>query len=355
MSWDTFLSEIDRRIDSLDHLDYDNKELSSFKSMLQRDCAKLGRLLEVSVAGKKKRRGMTLPFMTVSVELTSLAHINETWQLRLSSRLKTIALSAGQLERMPWDEALWGTGELPGVRSQITLPADQLDPYVNGRELLKEKLQPVWAGTVSDWISVVNLHEGELLDLDDTAVMDVAFLNHHVLKLLRLRLEDIVLGAFPVGSPGDIGEVRKRLMEVKDHAVIRAGGGPFEREHASVISFLDGLLQGAGPTAKEVKNSDLFFQAVVRRSDCFIHTTVPGGTNKEDGVVRKVRKCLFGREAVALIFKTLQQRIAGVWSRPRGTLQNALPHPFWPPDALGNLAPSLYRSLKYHLGAAQTT
>ena len=114
----SFLQNISKRIDDLEHQDFEASEHTQFCSIMTSTTSALQRHGQDYF----QKRKTELTFMGVSVSV-SMGCLDDEWSLRLAARLKMCAINSGALSLLPWEALVLDGGKLEGVREACPVPA----------------------------------------------------------------------------------------------------------------------------------------------------------------------------------------------------------------------------------------
>ena len=103
LDYTVFIRSVEKRLDDLEHLDFQIKDVDGFKTMMRTTAAQLMK------CGQKSfdRKVSFVPFMTQSLKLI-MSSTSDEWVVRLSARLKTVAINCKLVPLFPWERYVLG-------------------------------------------------------------------------------------------------------------------------------------------------------------------------------------------------------------------------------------------------------
>ncbi len=162
-SFQAFIGKINAELDTVEHNDFAEDDVESFRQIVR---AEVRDLVESGIKAYE-RKETAIYFFTAKVQLV-LSDLGDEWYLRLMARLKAAAVSARALAKLPWEDALYGDGAVPGFRELIKLPASVLVKVSNAREVAIRALGG--ARTLAEIRKILSTNHKALSQLDRSAV-----------------------------------------------------------------------------------------------------------------------------------------------------------------------------------------
>ena len=99
----------------------------------------------------------------------------------LSAVSRSVAISSGQLKRLPWEEVLWGDEPLPKFGSTVDVPESLLLHGRNARVVIA-RIAGEWTPgrTLAAMQQDVLKHQKDILETDRSAALEIGFLVQQV-------------------------------------------------------------------------------------------------------------------------------------------------------------------------------
>ena len=128
-----FVSSVEDKIKGLEHMDFGEDAVASFKTAMKMEAATL--------ADKGDRRfdktAVSLHFLTPSVAIDAEC-ADDIWVYMFSASKKAAAINAGLAPMTPWEPLLFEQGEVPVAPRWVTIPEDELTPIIEVRQTINE-------------------------------------------------------------------------------------------------------------------------------------------------------------------------------------------------------------------------
>jgi hypothetical protein len=270
MDFKNFLENIDKRLNDLDHLDFNCQDVNDFKRLMSRTTSAMKH------HGQKyfDKKAAKLTFLGSSIELP-LGCLDDEWSFRLAARVKSAAVNAGLVRRLPWEVFLLEKDKIKGVRETCPVPKELLKDIDNCREACLGFLG-TGSMSISDMKRVCNHHSKALVSLDRTFILDIQFVNDEAETLIAAGVREEVLEALPCQDE-DV-KVQAALIKLESIKALRrtlACGPKLESEVTGIIGMAHAISQGLCPTRNLGENLSAFYLACLKRMENFcIHTTV---------------------------------------------------------------------------------
>lgn len=297
-----FREEINERLTNLEHNDFLEAEVVSFKQLMVDGAAGLQQI------GHKvyRRTEGTVQYLGQSVAVT-FESANDEWEFRLAARAKTLAYNSNKLEPLPWESMLLPPGTLDGVPEFSKLPESLLCDAVAARGAALQFLDEKGATTLHQMIAVINSKAEALRALDRTFECEIGFLNFGAEPMLKTRVYELVLKCLPSeGKAMTIQQSMARINELKASAVVRAANPSLQGEVEGILSMLGDLAMGIAPNDKSIDSFSHFYKTVLKRAESFY--TLTDGDMDESGPSSAELATLHGREALLAQFRRVGEK-----------------------------------------------
>ena len=287
-----FVNTINARLDDLEHLDFKEDDVVSFKNIMRSTASNL------KLHGQKTfdKKACELQFFGQACELV-LACPDDEWSFRLAARVKTAAMNGRILTLLPWEQLILECGALPGVRENCMVPRSLLKDAANCRDACNHFLNGV--NTISDMRRICSHHSKSLLALDRTFTLELTFLDCHAEK----RLADLVLAQAlnmlpSLGSPMKLSHVIVAVDNLRASARVAACGPKVKSDIDGVACMLQSLQEGVSPANVAISRATHFFTEVLKRIENFCQFTQVASAEK--GSENRV---FFGCKALRMHFQ----------------------------------------------------
>ena len=175
MSLLDFTASVARRLDDLEHLDYDADEYKNLQEIFRR---------EIKIF---KDRGFGNFDTITDTNLTFLAEaaagdaqgLEHLWKRQLKARSKTIAVAGGQLPALPWEKLVFDRNDqgglaIPGARTTLEMPMEHIADNLNARETCLTFF-PGSFYSIADMRKIIKRNLPDLLELDRYFSLEVDF------------------------------------------------------------------------------------------------------------------------------------------------------------------------------------
>ena len=283
----------------LEHNNYVEEEVTSFKTVMRMETKAL------QAQGHKlfQSADCACEFLGVQVEVTAES-VNLEWQLRLMSRVKSIAIANEQLPKLPWEELCLGSVELD-VPKFVTVPESLLEQPGAVRDEIIHLCRSNGADTIYQMMSCCNKHIENLKRLDSTIEFEMMYLNNHVEVLLKKDVVRMTLECFPQRpEKAKFKEVLTQLLQVKNHPITVALGAGMIGQVDGLWGVVQDLSLGNGPKDDAVQRYSTYWKEVLKRAEMFC--TCERQVEGENGVYTLQK--VYGREAAVTQFNAVQAR-----------------------------------------------
>jgi hypothetical protein len=152
--------------------------------------------------GKKKGQPKQLVEMPVEAFATTLQMLVQDLKkeslLKFHGALKTLGLSfADGVDFTKWESWMWGKP----TRNGCPIPAAYLVEYNNTRRLIEAFTDDPRLETFTDWCDEITKRQKDLLDVDKSAELEVAFAANAAPQIIK-ACHAKILGAFPMDKKG---------------------------------------------------------------------------------------------------------------------------------------------------------
>ena len=167
-----FVTSIGKRIADLENFHFGKEEVNNFKVVMKLE----GKRASAGIASFTEKP-VSVTFLGAVMKLQMLS-VNDEWNYRFEARMRSIGISSKQLDRLPWEEAIWGTDQIPGMPETIVIPLELLQDCKHCRAAALRILKSfdTRSMTFTDMKSALNsVVEEELKGLDRFFVLDLEF------------------------------------------------------------------------------------------------------------------------------------------------------------------------------------
>jgi len=260
-----FCQQIKERLRELEHLDFEDTEVVSFKKLMVDSSNGL------QAVGHKiyKTSVSTLDFLGQAVPVPTEA-ANDEWEFRLSARAKTLALNAGTLEALPWEALLFAPGELHDTPQFAKVPEAMLSDAKAARSAASQFLREKGASTFHQMMTVINAKGDALRALDRSFELEIAYLNRALEPIVKERVRAQLLKCLPDETNRvTVQQAVQGMGQLKASPLVRAAHPELQGEVEGVLSLLNDLSMGISPREKTVQGFSDFFKIVLKRAENF--------------------------------------------------------------------------------------
>ena len=261
-----YIVEIEKQLDSLENLSFMAGEVTSFTTLMQREAANFP-----FGANEFKRKQAKIFFFMADV-FPVLSCPDDEHYFRKAARMKGCAINAGDLEMMPWEEALSGAGGLSGISLHVRVPTELLADFKNCRDAVRSVCgsQPM---RLADLRALIGSHLKGMVLLDRTFVLEYQFLLHHAEPLLLKKVHDDVLDVLPDGK--EVRSFANVLLGLEKHrrsVRVFMCGASLELEIDGLIQLVRGLSEGIGIKTSTILRYSEFYKNCVKKFENFLHS-----------------------------------------------------------------------------------
>jgi hypothetical protein len=186
-----FRSEIDDKLNDLQHLDFDEAACVNFVDAMKR---LVNQMVKNGHSAYKKYE-VHIQFLA-GTEAINIETPTDEWEFRFYALVKLILINTGKIQLLPWERVIIEPGKLPGVMTQLTVPQQYIDKVLVGREALLDLLTGNRLN-LADMKKDINAKVQSVYQLDRTAELEVSFLNSKAEKLLLEKVRQQVLDCLP--------------------------------------------------------------------------------------------------------------------------------------------------------------
>lgn len=243
-------------------------------------------------------------------------------EYRIAAIIKSCAINSGQLAMLPWEEALFKTGEMSKVPMHLKVAEPLLFKYKMARQAMLDYLDQDDAhGSIQDMIVSVVGKTMQLQKIDRTVVCDVAFLETRGLALLREQIQQAVLQALPSEEKCevDIDAVLETLSALKASRKVAVSNSSIQSDVTCVHGVVSDLKRKyAGAHRQEDKHS-AFFTLALKRCEWFysVKYDEPCTACKDGQFVKGAqRKTLRGGAALRFLFDHVKSNVTDKGTDP---------------------------------------
>ena len=223
--------------------------------------------------GSFGNRQCEFKFLSAAVSLRADS-LNDQWAFKLEARLRSIAVSNGSLQRMPWETLLYGSNETPlnSYPLTLTVPEARLESAASSRRAMLKLLLSYPGATFSEMLTVVLSQLDVLKDMDRFVVIDIQFLKHYAAALAEERIRREVLASLP-SAPAEIQLMKQSIdgiVRVGSTALCLALGKNWVDELQRLTSMVTSIWSGKGPTALAVTTMREFQRKTLQMCEWYI-------------------------------------------------------------------------------------
>lgn len=166
-----------------------------FKRLMNMDCKDLQKF--GFKAFEQKECEQTFLTKQVCLKVNSIA--DDYW-FRLLARAKSIAVSVGDLPRLPWEQVLFGSDTIASLPSTTKVPFELLSDNKNAREACIDLLPKDMQLTFAEMETQLKKHESVLLSLCKDFSQEVAFLTQRAEEVAQGRFKADLMEQMPTTS-----------------------------------------------------------------------------------------------------------------------------------------------------------
>ena len=272
LQYDQFLGRIADRIGQLEYHDFRSEEVRSFRALMQVEAR------EVSKGAPRfaKKTG-TLDFLGEDMQMAILS-VNDEWSFRLAARVKAVAVSRGQLPRLPWEVVVFGDRDpLPGFPETVKVPDDLIEPYTNVRAAAKKLLDGYEGLTFADMRRFVAAQADILTGMDRHFAIELQFLRVHAEEVAERGVRSKLLAMLP--RDGSVEGMTMATASAQVEALsldrrVAACHPNLAKEIRTTAQLLRNLMDCEAPSDENVLKMAPFFRQVLARCEHFLTAEV---------------------------------------------------------------------------------
>jgi hypothetical protein len=305
LAYDCLVKKCDSQIESMIHNDFPKEDVVAFTTIMRIETKKLDNAVLQEGLAKKNLQ----PWCGEQV-IVQLSTSEQMFQGRLFSMAKLMAISSGQLPRLPWETLLYGVECLPGGLTTSTVPVHLIADALNCRNALLAR----WGDhaetmTVPEMIKDVHKSMATMIEYEKGFEVDAEFLVTHVSALIEKKVRAHVLKCLPMKSDprGDIGVAIDNVRGLLTSPLVLRSANSLKDEVDSILELLLCVSEGLGPSSRSLKDCSNFTAAVITKTANYLHYPAPP---KEGAALFAPREMLIGRDAVDAIWADWQKSTA---------------------------------------------
>ena len=186
-----FVDKVKQNLRNLEHLDFREDEVATFKTLSGRSVA------DLVAQGHQRFDRWTSRVSHLSQDVvTPMDEPNDEWFYRFASHVKSAAINAGLLPMLPHEKLLFSVGSVLGVASQCRIPDSVLAEFKCARQAASDLLGDR-THQLEDMIGVLMKGSRALKSMDRSFEIDLLFIERHAPTMLLNRLHDMALASLP--------------------------------------------------------------------------------------------------------------------------------------------------------------
>lgn len=304
LQYNMFVNTIEERLDTLEFHNYEASELQSFKTVVMGEARNV-----VQGAPPFSKKLTKLSFLGRET-VVSINAVHDEWNYRLEARMRTLAVSTGQLPRLPWEVVLLGEkGKVEGAPETIVLEQSYLESAKNVRKVAFKLLEGYTETlTFSEMKKVMNSQRETLLSLDRMFSLELQWLNEVAEPAAEAMVRDVVLRTMPSNECFEGFTFAKTLAELDKlmgERLVGACSMALHREVTAIRQLIGTMQEGRSPTDQQVLRMSDYFRLVLGRCEHFLQVEA---RCKEEGSFFPVVKMVSGREAMAVLWAAFEAK-----------------------------------------------
>ena len=231
-----YVKEIQKGLKHLIDQKWADDDMLAWKAQMRRRCAELAEL------GFKKfeKHDAMIPFFGEEVKIQVECAEDEA-EFHLWGLVKSVGLNNGQLPAKPWERCLFSEGCFEHLPRFDHVPQAMLAKIKAARDAAEDFLRH--AGSDGDDASLQKMCEvligksKQLLKLDRTMIVDLAFIEHKARDLLQHTVEQRTLSCFPSETHSlTLMECAKRLVEFQSSYAFKACNSTVQKDMGGQLS-----------------------------------------------------------------------------------------------------------------------
>ena len=305
LQYNTFLNSIAEKIAQLEFHNYEEGEMTSFRTLMMNE----GKQLLSSVLGFSKKNS-SIEYLGTTMNIHILS-IHDEWSFRVQARIRSLAVSRlQQVIRLPWEISLLGEEEkLLGFPEIVELDPTLLNACKTARAAAIKLLSGYEGLTFADMRRVITSQSESLLAIDRFFSLDISFLVDKAETLGQDSVRSDMLACFPNADNFKYSKMEETLAQIvgmKASPKAFAVGVNLVREITSVEQLLRGLLDGRAPSDSVVLRLPPFFRKVLERCEHFLHATHLAQDPKKP--LFRASKLVSGRKALEILWQEFEAK-----------------------------------------------
>ena len=194
----SYIGKIGKGLSDLEHLDFDERSVSAFKSSMRSQGN------DLVAAGVKFMQNVRSEIEFLGAKCSVVVEcLHDEWEWRLGAMMKTQAVNTNQVEALPWEELCYDAQAVPGARETGAVPEAHLEKIGSAREAARDYLQDISKSgtpTLAEMQKVIKSKRSKLTELDRGFEVDLCFLDHHAGRIITERVHADILAALPTST-----------------------------------------------------------------------------------------------------------------------------------------------------------
>ena len=304
-----FHDTISTRLNDLEHNDWPEADLVAFRCFGTEEVQRL----VASGSPMYETKNVDVSFLTgvVKYEVTSL------WSrpnLFLTARARSVAVSGNQVDRLPWEQVLYGADGVPGVSERSKVPEQLLAACRRGRKVIARIVGKLGAGNTWDAMKAELQKPGNnksIVEVDPESGLEIAFALQCVTPLAAAMMEQAVLKLLPdpalLPRMPEMGEALANLRKLRLDVKFTVAGATGQDVDA-LINLLQRMLSGAEVSHDASKKSSEFYQSCKERFALWCTCLERRKTRSITKMLGTPLKMLHGPQAALTMFETLEEQ-----------------------------------------------
>ena len=295
-----FVTDCKARLYELEQLNFDEDETDVFKRLMLAAAENL----DDEIWKQFDQRPLKLPFMNGVIEGLS-QNPNCDWSGRFEARVKTLAVSNGQVQRTKWEEMMFGPSlGIPDTPSHVTVPESLMYDMKNGRDYINKCVDTSWQ-SMDNNKNAVRAGAGEWIKMDEYAWMDIYDLEHCFDDEIDEKMCQCLLDILP--NKGERRSLPKAIVagrHLPTGDIATAQKKPLMDKLNGAVNILVDIGEGRGPTANELSKMFDFTVRLVKRAENFA-VVYSDDLDASGKLVSK--RTLYGQEAIHYRFERCKE------------------------------------------------
>ena len=285
-----YVQDVEKRLLELENQDFSQDEVEAFKTLCMAGANQLDdETWTVCVEDKVEVTMLCARLMLPQV------NPNDQWSFRLEAKIRTLAISTNVLKILCWESWVFGdSAPLPSISEHTKIDPALIFDAQNAREFLENKLEGK-CHSIDSVKKTVNGHVTELLKLDRSFFLEIAFLNDHYDDLVETRMRDHMLECLP--RPNERRSLAKAVIATRvlsTGPTTMAQRKSVQSDMVNAANCLLDISQGQSPSAVEVSSMSHWLFHFHKRAEGFEHLMA----EKETQFSMPNKVSLFGCEAM---------------------------------------------------------